>query len=122
MLASIPWMYLAYAILLFIIVILRRSITLKDREIAYLNDEIDRLVPGSNCGLCGKWVEGDPGDRAYPPDWRWTVCPECLALGDLSEKDFERLLSSGALKAGLSRPMQVEHLLREHAGAKQKEG
>lgn len=34
-------------------------------------------IPGSNCGLCGDWIEGDPGDPEYPPDWRWTMCRKC---------------------------------------------
>ncbi len=35
-------------------------------------------IPGSNCGCCGRWQEGDPGDPAYPPDWRWTLCSQCV--------------------------------------------
>jgi len=23
------------------------------------------------------WVDGDPGDANYPPDWRWTLCQSC---------------------------------------------
>ncbi len=31
-------------------------------------------IPGSHCGCCGNWMEGDPGDPSYPPNWRWTLC------------------------------------------------
>jgi len=34
-------------------------------------------IPGSHCGLCGVWVEGDPGDPSWPPDERWGMCRKC---------------------------------------------
>ncbi len=36
-------------------------------------------IKGSNCGCCGKWIEGDPGDPSYPPNWRWTLCNVCAS-------------------------------------------
>jgi hypothetical protein len=38
-------------------------------------------IKGSKCGLCGKYVSGDPGDPEYPPNWRWTSCQQCLSCG-----------------------------------------
>mgnify|MGYP001560289573 CR=1 FL=1 len=50
---------------------------------------------GSHCGLCGRWVEGDPGDKSYPWDWRWTMCPECAAVGEMSDEEFRQYLIGG---------------------------
>ena len=38
-------------------------------------------IKGSKCGLCGEYVSGDPGDPEYPPNWRWTICQQCLSDG-----------------------------------------
>lgn len=94
--------------------LLRRVVKIQEITIEYLETELDKLIPGSHCGLCGRFVKGDPGDKSYPLDWRWTMCPECRALGEMSEEDFLLLVSSGAIKSGISRRLEVEHLLRRH--------
>lgn len=47
---------------------------------------------GSNCGLCGAWVDGDPGDKSYPWNWRWTICPDCIAIREMTDDEFATYL------------------------------
>lgn len=57
---------------------------LKDENYKYwglTTEEFLKKYKGSHCGLCGKWIKGDPGDPSWPPDWRWTACDKCLKGG-----------------------------------------
>jgi len=67
------------------------------RFYAWLTQDVAPLYlhepDGSHCGLCGAWVAGDLGDKSYPWNWRWTICPGCIAIGEMSDDEFANYLS-----------------------------
>jgi hypothetical protein len=49
---------------------------IKNKIKSILNDygyyQVDDLVTGCHCGLCGKWIS----DQIVPKYWRWGICKE----------------------------------------------